>query len=395
MPRPTPRSGCRIDDGDHWQSLRLDMPAISVRDIEVKDDSTCLCSDLVAGTHGRGFWILDDMTPLRQMAQARAARTAGNAYLFKPEVAVRKHFATNDPTPWPPELPAGQDAAPGALIDYYLPADARLVKLEILDSAGRVVRSYASDVDTLRNPDPGRDPAAYNKVCQRTTNAPDCSVPLYWPAPSAALFATAGVHRYNWDMHYNPIPGVAGGRGGGMDPVPHTSYSAASAPWASPGRYTVRLIVDGKSYTQPLVLKMDPRVQTPRATLMAVASEVNEMYFGALRAHAAYDQARALSEKFGQQGKTALKARVDSLAPEAPAGGRGFGRGGFGGRGGGAAAGPPTLDGVAGQLMSAASAMQTADVAPTASQAAAAAKARADLAVVMQRWAALKAAAGQ
>ncbi len=175
------------DDGDHWQSLRLDMPAISVRDIEVKDDSTCLCSDLLAGTHGRGFWILDDITPLRQMAQARAAQASGNAYLFKPEVAVRKHFATNDPTPWPPELPAGQDAAPGAPIDYYLPSDARLVKLEIIDSAGRVVRSYASNVDTLRNPDPGRDPAAYNKVCQRTTNAPDCSVPLYWTGPSTAL----------------------------------------------------------------------------------------------------------------------------------------------------------------------------------------------------------------
>jgi hypothetical protein len=89
-----------MDDGDNWSSLRLDMPAISVRDIQVKDDESCLCSDLVAGTHGRGFWILDDVTPLRQAAEAGAA---SSAYLFKPEPGVRIRFGTNDPTPWPPE----------------------------------------------------------------------------------------------------------------------------------------------------------------------------------------------------------------------------------------------------------------------------------------------------
>ena len=113
-----------FDDGDHWQSLRLDMPAISVRDIQVKDDSTCLCSDLVAGTHGRGFWILDDVTPLRQAAAIRAAESAGTAYLVKPATAVRVRFGTNDPTPWPPEMPAGENPPPGAILDYYLAADA-------------------------------------------------------------------------------------------------------------------------------------------------------------------------------------------------------------------------------------------------------------------------------
>ncbi len=100
-----------FDDGDHWESLRLNMPAISVRDLQVKDDSTCLCSDLVAGTHGRGFWILDDVTPLRQAA---AARAAAGAYLFKPVTAVRVRFGTNDPTPWPPEVTAGENPPPGA-----------------------------------------------------------------------------------------------------------------------------------------------------------------------------------------------------------------------------------------------------------------------------------------
>src|ERR1700694_909552 len=98
-----------FDDGGQWQSLRLNMPAISVRDIAVKDDSTCLCADLIAGTHGRGFWILDDLAPLRKMAALRAAQAAGTPFLVKPQTAVRVRFGTDSPTPWPPELPAGGD----------------------------------------------------------------------------------------------------------------------------------------------------------------------------------------------------------------------------------------------------------------------------------------------
>jgi hypothetical protein len=91
-----------IDDGDHWQPLRLNMPAVSVRDIQVKDDSSCLCSDLVVGTHGRSFWILDNVTPLRQLAEAQAA---GAAFLFAPATAERVRYGMNDPPEWPPELP--------------------------------------------------------------------------------------------------------------------------------------------------------------------------------------------------------------------------------------------------------------------------------------------------
>src|SRR5580692_9522622 len=130
-----------FDDGDNWHSLRLDMPAISVRDIEVKDDASCLCSDLVAGTHGRGFWILDDVTPLRQAADAAAA---SSAYLFRPATGIRIRFGTNDPTPWPPELAAGENPPPGALVDYYLPSNTSEVKLEFLDKEGNVLRAYSS-----------------------------------------------------------------------------------------------------------------------------------------------------------------------------------------------------------------------------------------------------------
>ena len=196
-----------FDDGDHWHSLRLDMPAISVRDIAVKDDASCLCSDLVAGTHGRGFWILDDVTPLRQAAEAAAA---SDAYLFKPATAVRVRFCTNDPTPWPPEVPAGENPPQGAVIDYYLPASAGDVKLEILDLQGRTLRTYSS-TDPVRRPDPATDPAAYNKLCQHTPTAPDCGLPLYWPAPPEVVKTSAGMHRFIWDMHYDPLPGSGGG----------------------------------------------------------------------------------------------------------------------------------------------------------------------------------------
>jgi hypothetical protein len=383
-----------FDDGDHWQSLRADMPAISVRDIQVKDDSTCLCSDLVAGTHGRGFWILDDITPLRQQAEARAAVAGKNAYLFKPATAVRVRFGTNDPTPWPPELPAGENPMPGAIIDYTLAQDAsQPVKLEILDNAGKVVRRYAS-TDPALNPHPALDPEAYNKICQRQPSATDCGLPLYWPAPPIRLSPRAGFHRFSWDMRFEPIGAEedpVGGDEGATGAVPHRTYPTSFAPWAPPGSYTVRLTVDGKTYTQPLTLRLDPRVKTPAAGLAQLATLSREMYDGAWAAHTAYLQARALSaqlDKASGDDVAAFKRQVDSLAPPQAAGGRG-GRGGGRGRGGGGAP-APTLEAAANAMMSAAMAMQNADVAPTAGQVATVTRARAEGAEVMRRWNALK-----
>src|SRR3989441_4330335 len=146
-----------FDDGERWQSLRLKMPVISVRDIQVKDDSTCLCADLIAGTHGRGFWILDDLTPLRALARSRPAGGNGT-FVVRPHLAVRVRLGTNEPTPWPPELPAAENPPAGAVIDYALAADASgPVNLEILEARGRVIRSYSS-ADPLLEPDPGVDP---------------------------------------------------------------------------------------------------------------------------------------------------------------------------------------------------------------------------------------------
>ncbi|MEO6778223.1 MAG: glycoside hydrolase, partial [Gemmatimonadaceae bacterium] len=368
-----------FDDGDHWQSLKLDMPAVSVRDLELKDDSTCMCSDLIAATHGRGYYILDNVTPLRQAADARSAK---DAYLYRPATAVRVRFATNDPTPWPPEVPAGENPPAGGVIDYYLAANvAGPVTLDILDSSGKIVRSYAS-TDPVANPSPALDPIAYNRVCKENPTAPDCDLPLYWPAPPMVISTAAGMHRVSWDLHYDPVSNAAGGGEGGGGAVPHRTYPGVNAPWAPPGQYTVRLTAGGRSYTQPLTLRLDPRVTTPPAALAQLATLSREMYDGALVSHSAYGQARALMaqlDRMSVAGTDAFRAQVESLAPAPVTGRRGF-------FGRGAAAATPTLSGVSSALMSAAMSMQGADVAPTASEIAACEHARAQLAAVMSRW---------
>ncbi|HEY6213666.1 MAG TPA: hypothetical protein VIW45_15345, partial [Vicinamibacterales bacterium] len=394
------------DDGDSWQSLRLDMPAVSVRDLEVKDDASCLCSDLVAGTHGRGYWILDDVTPLRAAA---AIRGATDAYLVKPATAVRVRFGMNDPTPWPPELPAGENPPPGGIIDYYLARDASgPVTIEILEASpgNKVVRTLSS-ADPVRSPDPTVDPDAYNKLCQQTPNAPDCGLPLYWPGALPTVSANAGMHRVSWDLKYQPLGEGGGGRGGGGagGAVPHRTYPSVNAPWAPPGNYIVRLTVGGKTFTQPLTLKLDPRVKTPALGLTTLTTLTREMYKGAKAARDAAAQARALAADLDRaQGDDVakLKAEIAALAPPvaANAGGRGRGRGGVpalpqgaeAGRGGNTST-APTLDTVSAQMLNAAMAMQAADVAPTGREVAACAAARRQSAEVMARWNRVKAAA--
>ncbi|MEJ2204700.1 MAG: glycoside hydrolase [Gemmatimonadota bacterium] len=367
-----------FDDGDHWHSLRLDMPAVSVRDIQVKDDSTCLCSDLVAGTHGRGFWILDNVTPLRQMADAQAA---ASAYLFEPAPAVRVRFGMNDPTEWTPELPHGESAPPGGIIDYWLATDASgPLMLDILDGGGTVIRSYSSD-DPVLEPDPALDPEGYDAICREDPTAPNCRVPLYWPAPQMVLSTERGMHRFSWDLHYEPIGDEPRAGGGATGAVPGHTYPNVQAPWAPPGSYTVRLTVDGRAYTQPLTLHLDPRVTTPAADLERVATLSRAMWEGATAVHAQYERARALAaalDEAGGEDAQAFKARVEEFAPEPRTGGFSFFRRG--------PVGPPNLSNTSDALMRAAMAMQDAEVAPTARQIAACDEARAQSADVLARW---------
>ena len=377
------------DDGDHWESLKMGMPPISVRDLQVKDDDSCLCSDLIAGTHGRGFWILDDITPLRQHAEVEAARRAGNAFLFKPATAVRVRFGTNDPTPWPPELPAGENPLPGGLIDYALARDASgPVTLEIVDAAGKAIRHYSSN-DHVRDPNPALDPAAYDKVCQQTPTAPDCALPLYWPAAPIRLSTRAGVHRFTWDLRFDPFgEDPDAGDEGATGAVPHHTYDLPYSPWAPPGTYTARLTVDGKRYEQPITVRLDPRVKTPASELTQLNTLTRELYDAAGQAHNAYTEARALIARLGSGADAAaLKTRIEAIAP--PEGGARRGRGFGPGAGGGAP--EHTLASVSQAAMAAAMAMQGADIAPTAGQVAAAAKARADVKAMIDQWSTLKA----
>ncbi len=377
-----------FDDGDNWQSLRLDMPAVSVRDIQIKDDSICMCSDLIAGTHGRGFWILDDVTPLRQAAEARSGAPA---YLYKPETALRIRLATNDPTPWPPELPAGENPPNGAIIDYYLSSSVSgPVTIDILDAGGKIVRTYTSELK--RNPDPAVDRDAYDRVCKTAPNSADCAVPLYWPSRIKSVPTSAGMHRISWNLRYQPLAEERGGVDA-TGAVPNRSSASPSSPWAPPGTYTVRLTVAGKSYTQPLTVRLDPRVRITPAALAENTKLSMEMYELARTTRMAYGQARDLEQKLeavDQQqhvGIDQLKAQIDSVAPsEARGGRRGFG--GFGGRGGARPA--ITLNGASSAALAASLAMQAAEIAPTAAQIAACARARDEARDALARWNATK-----
>ena len=226
-----------FNDGEEWVSLRNNMPATSIRDLVIKGD------DVVVGTHGRSFYILDDITPLRQITEQTESEAV---HLFAPQEAIRFRWNKNTDTPLPPDEPAGQNPPDGAIINYWLKSDATRVGVEILDAQGGVVRTYASD-DPVEPLVEGR-------------NTPD-----YWIRPHRALAAGSGFHRFVWDMHHErpavnsfsyPISATFAN-------TPRTPYGS----WVAPGKYTVRLTVDGQSRSQPLIVKMDPRVKATAADL--------------------------------------------------------------------------------------------------------------------------------
>lgn len=235
-----------FDDGAHWQSLRLNMPATSIRDLVVKDD------DIVVGTHGRSFWILDDITPLRQLS---SSLTTAAAILYTPQQAWRVRWSMYTDTPVPQEESAGQNPPDGAIINYYLKDPAKEVSLEILDSKGSVVRRYHSG----------------DKPYQKTAD----NVPDYWVRPQEMLSAAAGAHRFTWDLHYTPLDLPAEYP---ISAIYKNTVPKPSSPYAMPGTYTVRLTVDGKRYEQPLTLKMDPRVKTGMKDLQVQHDLSKELY---------------------------------------------------------------------------------------------------------------------
>ena len=227
-----------FNDGDLWQTLQFNLPRTSVRDVVVHGD------DLVIGTHGRGLWIMDDITPLRQASTAPAQ----SVMLFKPQIAYRVRRNQNTDTPLPPEEPAGQNPPDGAVLNYWLKADVETpVVIEILDRAGKPVRRYASN-------DPA-EPAETN-----------LNVPTYWFRPQRLPSTRAGMQRFVWDLRYAPPESLSH-----EYPISAIYGDTPREPLGVlvvPGQFTVRLTVDGQSVTQPLTVKMDPRVKTPAAALV-------------------------------------------------------------------------------------------------------------------------------
>ncbi len=280
-----------FNDGDEWQPLQLNLPVVSVRDIAVWQ------GDLVIATHGRSFWVLDDISPLQQLEAQMAGEAA---HLFKPRGALRVRPGTDQGTPYPPEIPHGENPPDGAILDYYLKADAAApVTLEILDSTGGLVRRYASDEKT---------PPVEEK---------SLDIPMYWIHPEKQLADKAGMHRFVWDLHYVPLARPAERR-----PV-SSSRRRGQGPWAPPGQYEVRLTVNGKTYSQPLALKMDPRVKATEANLQQQFTMAQQTATALAQATRASLQADAISKQVKDaqakaSGNAALSAALEQLRSSKP-----------------------------------------------------------------------------
>jgi photosystem II stability/assembly factor-like uncharacterized protein len=258
-----------FDEGAQWKPLQYNLPHTSMRDLLVHDN------DLIVATHGRSFWVLDDLAPLRELA----AEARPHAMLLKPAAAWRVRRSNYTDTPLPADEPIGENPPDGAVIDYVLPQGADNISLEIVGAGGAVIRKYTSN-----------DAATPTPETLRTQ-----LIPPYWPMTRGPLPNAAGFHRWVWDLraaaptatHYEyPISAV-----------PHRTPLTPQGPLALPGTYTVRLTVDGKAETAPLALKMDPRVHTAAAELEArhnaqakLAAAMDELAKADLEAHSMVEQ---------------------------------------------------------------------------------------------------------
>ncbi len=344
-----------FDDGDHWQTLQLNLPRTSMRDLWIHDD------DLIVATHGRGFWILDDIAPLREASAALAS----SVHLFKPAPTYRIQRDTYTDTPLPPDEPVGANPPDGAIFDYYLPTAAGTVTLEILDAQGKLVRRF-SNTDK---------PEITEEELQKQL------IPLYWVRAPRQLSTAAGMHRFVWGLHY-PAP-ASSRHDYPISAVPHDTPRLPLGPTALPGGYTVRLTVDGKTSTAPLTVKMDPRVKTPNAGLQKkfqaetrMASVMTESAQALLQGGSIRTQLEKLNAQENSQTKDALESLQKKLTALVGAAGGFFA--------------PPSQEVTLGRVNGQASTLYIqvwqVDAEPTSSQVEAIAATEHDSADVMKRW---------
>ena len=350
-----------FDDGDHWQSLQLNLPHTSMRDLWIHDN------DLVVATHGRSFWILDDIAPLREASDSLAA---SDAHLFAPAPTYRVQRDTNTDTPLPPDEPAAANAPDGAIIDYYLAHTASSpVTLEILDAHGQLVRKSSSD---------DKPPVTEADLKKQL-------IPLYWLRPFRSLPSDTGMHRWVWDLHYPPPDSIR--HDYPIAAIPGDTPRYPLGPTALPGTYTARLTANGKSYTASFTVKMDPRVRISPAGLekkfkteMHLASLLSQTSNAVLQAGSIREPLQKLADQASGKMRDSLNTFQNKLAgvagaqtaPSAPA--------------------PDvvTLARTNGQVAVLYGQLWQADAEPTASQAEAIAAIDRDVSDGMKRWNELK-----
>ena len=318
-----------FDDGDHWQSLRLNLPSTSIRDMVFHTDDNM--NDLVIGTYGRGFWVLDDMSPLRELAVKAAQIAAAPAYLFKPGDAIRARMNSNWDQPIGVELPHAPNPPYGAIIYYHLSQPPKgEIKLQVYDASGALVRTMSSI-----------PPAPVGRV----------AYPDYWLASpeSLALSTAVGTNRTNWNLRYDDPPGYNPDLVNQMNVAPGQVTPSPHGPMALPGTYTLKLLVDGATYTQTLVVHNDPRVgEGP--TIMAALRVQHKLMMAASQgmkdAHSGNEEVAAVRAQVAKltsgtppdvaTAATALDTKLATFGGSTGRGGRGGGGGGGGGRGGAA-----------------------------------------------------------
>ena len=338
-----------FDDGNRWNSLQENLPTAWVTDLLVHDN------DLIAATQGRAIWVLDDVSPLREIS---AGNILGPAHLFAPANALRVHWNNNHDTPLPPETPVGENPPEGAIIDYWIgPHVTGAVTLEIRDGKGALVRRFSS---TER---PGHLDA-------------DRYFAKDWIKPSQSFLATPGMHRFIWNLRYERPDAIeydysiaaVWGRGVPLDP---------QGPFAVPGNYSVTLVANGRSYSEPLVVTEDPRIHTSNADLGASLALSQKIGAALAQATAGYREEAAidgvLDRRFPRTGKNdpALLALCAPLRVKP-------------------VPGQPTFESVAGMLTDVENALEAADVAPTPAQQNFVADALSKLDKVRRDWAATK-----
>ncbi len=312
-----------FNGGDNWQSLELNLPAASCRDLAIEQNTLALA------TYGRALWALDDISPLREIAEKSSQIAGSEAYLYKPATAIRMQWDTYTDTPFNPDVASAENPPDGAIIDYWLKSSpSGDIQLEVFDAAGHLVRSYSSA---------GAASLGYK------VNVPD-----FWLAPAPVMPKTPGLHRFVWDLRY-PDPDQLLYTYYGIHvnyfeytladhAIPHnTPWHEPQGPMVLPGQYQVVLTVGGQKFRQPLTVKLDPRLTYTNAQLQAqldlgqeLAGQMHATYTGYNQATQLHDELTSRIDELKQSGKSAgalsaaedLDKQVESLTDAAgpPAG---------------------------------------------------------------------------